>query len=57
MGPGSTATPGTLYHAVYPGGSSGEEDDITPAGGGAYEAAAGKSAAWIYFSNNWGKNR
>jgi hypothetical protein len=44
---------GTLYHGVYPGGVTGEEDDITLADVTAYESAAGKTAAWVYFSDNW----
>ena len=50
----SMATPpaGTYYHGVYPGGRSGWEDDLTPADLDAYEAAAGREAAWVYFSHN-----
>lgn len=48
---------GTLYHSVYPGGVTGEEDDITPADVDAYEAQVGKSVAWVYFSNNWYRSR
>jgi hypothetical protein len=44
---------GSLYHGVYPGGVTGEEDDLTLADLTAYESAAGKSAAWVYFSHNW----
>jgi len=50
-------TPGQFYQGVYPG-------DITildqPAGLAeinAYEQAAGKSVAWVYFSSEWGKDR
>ena len=51
----SVATPpaGTYYHGVYPGGRSGWEDDLGPADLAAYEAAAGREAAWVYFSHNW----
>ena len=51
----TVATPpgGTYYHGVYPGGRSGWEGDITPADLDAYEAAAGREAAWVYFSDNW----
>lgn len=49
--------PGSIYHGVFPGGRSGEEDDITPADLQSYEQLAGKSAAWVYFSHNWGKGR
>ncbi len=44
---------GSLYHGVYPGGVTGEEDDLLPADLAGYEAAAGKTAAWVYFSHNW----
>jgi hypothetical protein len=46
-----------LYHGVFPGGVTGEEDDITPDDLKAYEKLAGKSAAWVYFSHNWYRNR
>jgi hypothetical protein len=49
--------PGKLYHGVYPGGVSGEEDDIRPENLTSYEQLAGKSAAWVYFSDNWYKGR
>ena len=45
--------PGELWHGVYPGGPSGEEDDITPERLASYEALAGKRAAWVFFSDNW----
>ncbi len=45
--------PGFLYHGVYPGGITGEEDDLTLNDVRAYEQAAGKPAAWVYFSHNW----
>jgi hypothetical protein len=44
---------GKLYHGVYPGGITGEEDDMKLADVLAYENAAGKTAAWVYFSHNW----
>jgi hypothetical protein len=44
---------GKLYHGVFPGGSSGWEDDITPAQVTSYEQAVGKRVAWVYFSHNW----
>jgi len=44
---------GGLWHGVYPGGRSGEEDDITLADVRAYERAVGHRVAWVYFSNNW----
>jgi hypothetical protein len=48
---------GQLYHGVFPGGVTGEEDDITPADVKSYEQQAGKPAAWVYFSHNWYKGR
>ena len=48
---------GKLYHGVYPGGVTGEEDDLTAADVTAYETAAGKETAWVYFSNNWYRSR
>ncbi|MBN1538222.1 MAG: endo alpha-1,4 polygalactosaminidase [Anaerolineales bacterium] len=44
---------GKLYHGVYPGGITGEEDDLTPNDLQIYEQAAGKTAAWVFFSHNW----
>jgi hypothetical protein len=38
---------------VYPGGISGEEDDLTLNDLESYEQAAGKTAAWVFFSHNW----
>jgi hypothetical protein len=49
--------PGLLYHGVYPGGASGEEDDVTPGALDAYEAAAGRRVAWVYFSHEWSRGR
>jgi len=46
-----------LFHGVYPGGQTGEEDDITPADLSSYEQTVGKTAAWVYFSNNWYRDR
>ena len=48
---------GFWYHGVYPGGKSGEEDDLTPADVDVYETAAGRQVAWVYFSNNWFRSR
>ena len=45
--------PGNLYHGVYPGGQTGEEDDITLADVASYEETVGMKVAWVYFSNNW----
>lgn len=47
---------GSLYHGVFPGGKTGEEDDVTPAATDAYEKASGHKVAWVYFSNNWHKS-
>jgi len=43
----------TYYHGVFPGGRTGEEDDITLADLTSYEQTVGKQAAWVYFSDNW----
>jgi len=48
---------GQIYHAVFPGGRTGEEDDITPEDLESYEQTVGKTAAWVYFSNNWYRDR
>ena len=48
---------GQLYHGVYPGGVTGEEDDLTPADVASYEEAVGKQVAWVYFSHNWYHSR
>ncbi|MBN1628700.1 MAG: beta-mannanase [Thermoleophilia bacterium] len=44
---------GKLYHGVFPGGSSGMEDDITREQVVSYEEAVGQRVAWVYFSHNW----
>jgi hypothetical protein len=49
--------PGALYHGVYPGGRSGEEDDLVLADVQSYEATVGRSVAWVYFSHNWYRDR
>jgi hypothetical protein len=46
-----------MFHGVYPGGKTGEENDITPADLTSYEQTVGKTAAWTYFSNNWYQGR
>jgi len=53
------ATPrtGQYYHGVYPGGTNGEEDDITLSGQTLYESLVGAQTAWVYFSNNWYTSR
>ncbi len=48
---------GYLYHGVYPGGVTGEESDVTLDDLLSYEAASGKTAAWVYFSHNWYQGR
>ncbi|MEK7867579.1 MAG: glycosyl hydrolase [Planctomycetota bacterium] len=42
-----------IYHGVYPGGVSGEEDDLAPKDVDAYEEHVGARVAWVYFSHNW----
>jgi len=44
---------GKLYHGVFPGGTSGMEDDITQQQVASYERTVGREAAWVYFSHNW----
>ena len=53
----SVPVAGCLYHGVYPGGVTGEEDDITLADVTSYEQAAGRPVAWVFFSNNWYRSR
>ncbi len=48
---------GELYQGIYPGGVTGEEDDITPQGLHSFESTVGKAAAWVYFSDNWYQSR
>ena len=48
---------GEIYHGVFPGGVSGAEDDITAHDLASYEETVGKKVAWVYFSNNWFKDR
>jgi beta-mannanase len=48
---------GKYYHGVYPGGRTGDEDDITPADLSNYERTVGRHVAWVYFSNNWFHDR
>jgi len=44
---------GRLYHGVFPGGITGEENDITPNNVDVYEKHVGKKVAWVYLSHNW----
>ena len=48
---------GRFYHGCYPGGITGEEDDITVRDVQNYENIVGQKAAWVYFSNNWYADR
>ncbi|MBI2839843.1 MAG: hypothetical protein HYX75_16135 [Acidobacteria bacterium] len=48
---------GKLYHGVYPGGQTGEEDDVTLGDLTSYQGTVRKTAAWVYFSNNWYSDR
>ena len=48
---------GRFYHGSYPGGITGEEDDITARDVQNYEQVVGRKAAWVYFSNNWYADR
>jgi hypothetical protein len=48
---------GEYYLGVFPGGRTGEEDDIRRKDIRSFEDAVGKQAAWVYFSNNWYRDR
>ncbi len=48
---------GQLYQGISPGGVTGEEDDITIHDLQSYEQTVGKTAAWVYFSDNWYRSR
>ncbi len=48
---------GRLLHGVYPGGTTGDEDDITLEQLLSYEVAVGHRVAWVVLSNNWFSNR
>src|SRR5574341_1741302 len=48
---------GYLYQGVYPGGVTGEEDDLTLKDLRSFENAVGKTAVWVYFSDNWYRSR
>lgn len=48
---------GYLYQGVYPGGVTGEEDDITIKDLQSFETTVGKTAVWVYFSDNWYRSR
>jgi hypothetical protein len=49
--------PEKIYHGVYPGIDTGGEDEITPQSLEDYERAAGRRAAWVYFSHEWSHGR
>lgn len=51
------STNSLIYHGIFPGGKTGEEDDITIADVTSYERTVGKKVAWVYFSNNWYSDR
>ena len=48
-----TPPEGSLLHGTFPGGFTGEEDDITLAQVTTYERVVGQHLAWVYFSHNW----
>ena len=48
---------GKLYHGVFPGGSDGKENKPTLDNLLSYEASAGRTVAWVYFSHEWSKCR
>ncbi len=48
---------GKFYHGVFPGGKTGDEDDITIYDVKKYQYYSGKKVAWIYFSHNWVKSK
>lgn len=48
---------GRFFQGCYPGGVTGEEDDITVADVQSYEQVAGRKVDWVYFSNNWYADR
>ena len=45
--------PGKLLHGVFPGGKTGDEDDITPVDVDIYERTVGARVSWVMFSHNW----
>jgi len=57
--PGILKSPpaGTFYHGVFPGGKTGDEDDITRSDVDVYERTVGQKVAWVYFSHNWFNGR
>ena len=49
----SSPAAGQLYHGVFPGGDGGNEAAVTRESLAAYERAAGRKVAWVYFSHEW----
>lgn len=52
-----TPTAGHLLHGTFPGSKTGEEDDLTPRDVDIYENTVGRRVSWVYFSNNWYRDR
>jgi len=52
-----TPQPGRLYHGVLPRGTTEPDSDASPAALDAYERAAGRRVAYVYFSNDWFRSR
>jgi len=48
---------GRLLNGVFPGGYTGDEDDITADQVRDYERLVGKRVAWVMFSHNWFQGR
>ncbi|HHB81675.1 MAG TPA: beta-mannanase [Aliiroseovarius sp.] len=48
-----TPPAGRFLHGTFPGGYTGEEDDITLAQVKDYERAVGRPVSYVYFSHNW----
>jgi hypothetical protein len=50
---------GSMYHGVFPGDESedDEEDGVSDALVRSYEDAVGRDVAWVYFSDNWYRDR
>jgi hypothetical protein len=46
-----------FYHGVYAGEGEGDESDLDIKRLKTYELAAGRQAAWVYFSHEWMKSR
>jgi hypothetical protein len=48
---------GSYYHGIFPGGTNEPESFLPPENLTSYEENVGKTAAWVYFSNNWFEGR